>query len=234
MKRIYIFCFFISTCLGAVFNTYAQQNTQKTSSFEETTPFRIGIDAFSFSRNFWDKNYNSIDLTADYLYKKNHYATVEAGFVDKYTSEDRINFSTKGSYLRIGIDKNLHNNWKGMHNMIFVGGRYGISFFNQNLISYNLTTIGGIFEEEKVIVNRNYNGLQAHWAELVLGTKVEIIPRLFLGFNFRTHLLLYNSKLDQFENLYIPGFGKKYSGSIGASFNYTISYSLPIKKKIQF
>lgn len=233
MKQTHILYSIISLLIGA--STVAQTTeTTAVKTVGKVKPLRIGIDAFSLSRNVWDKNYKGIDVSTDYLYKKDHYAVVEAGFVDKYTREDRMDFSTMGSYLRLGIDKNLHQNWQGISNMIFVGGRYGFSLFKQKLISYDLTTIGGIFEEEKVIVNRTYNDLQAHWLELVLGTKVEVLSGLYLGFNFRTHLLLYNSKLEQFENLYMPGYGKKYSGSVGASFNYTISYSLPMKKKIKF
>jgi hypothetical protein len=37
---------------------------------------------------------------------------------------------------------------------------------------------------------------------------------------------------DNFDNLYINGFGRVYEGSsFGASFNYSLSYFLPLIKK---
>ena len=37
---------------------------------------------------------------------------------------------------------------------------------------------------------------------------------------------------DNFENLYIPGFGRTYDSSkVGTGFSYSISYLLPIYKK---
>lgn len=192
---------------------------------------RIGIDALSASRNLWEKDFTGLDIQADYRLNKSWYAAVEAGFVNKYKDEDRLDFTTKGSYIRIGADKNVYKNWLDMNNMIYVGGRYGFSMFEQQLHSYEIITQGDYLDNLTAYPNTTYSTLSAHWLELVGGMKAEISKNLFLGMSFRLHGLLYQKQPDQFENLYIPGFGKKYSGNIGASFNYSISYLFPLKKK---
>lgn len=192
---------------------------------------RIGIDALSASRNLWEKDFTGLDIQADYRLNKSWYAAVEAGFVNKYKDEDRLDFTTKGSYIRIGADKNVYKNWLDMNNMIYVGGRYGFSMFEQQLHSYEIVTQGDYLDNLTAYPNTTYSTLSAHWLELVGGMKAEISKNLFLGMSFRLHGLLYQKQPDQFENLYIPGFGKKYSGNIGASFNYSISYLFPLKKK---
>jgi hypothetical protein len=41
-----------------------------------------------------------------------------------------------------------------------------------------------------------------------------------------------DTKINNFENIYIPGFGRTYdSTKIGTGFSYTLSYLLPIYKK---
>ena len=75
-----------------------------------------------------------------------------------------------------------------------------------------------------------YNGLSAHWVELVGGVKAELFSNLFMGFSVRLKSLVSNKKPEGFDNLYIPGFDRKYNGNIGVGFNYTLSYFIPLYK----
>ena len=71
-------------------------------------------------------------------------------------------------------------NWIGMENMIVVGIRYGFSTFNQTVNEYTINTDPFVpvrTESDGV----NYDGLSAHWAELVLGLKVEVLHNVFFG-----------------------------------------------------
>jgi hypothetical protein len=56
----------------------------------------------------------------------------------KKTDDDRLNFTTKGSYLKVGFDYNAYENWLDMENIISIGLRYGFSTFNQELNSYKI------------------------------------------------------------------------------------------------
>jgi len=43
--------------------------------------------------------------------------------------------------------------------------------------------------------------------------------------------LISSKELDNFDNLFIPGFNKVFLNNNGFSFNYTISYLIPIYRK---
>mgnify|MGYP000742902413 CR=1 FL=1 len=53
---------------------------------------------------------------------------------------------------------------------------------------------------------------------------------IYVGFSVRMNRLLTNTKPDNFDNLYIPGFNRTYNGDFGIGFNYSVSYFLPLYK----
>lgn len=192
---------------------------------------RIGTDLIKASRNFWDKNYTGFEISADYRIDKRKYIAFEFGSEDKFKAEDQLSFTTKGMFGRIGLDYNVYENWLDMNNMIFVGGRYGYANMSQTLNSFNVYETSSYFPVQTFHPNLKTSGLSAHWLEFVTGVKAEVAKNLFLGFTFRMKFLVAQKQPADFENLYIPGYGKKFSGNIGAGFNYSIMYNIPLYKK---
>ena len=165
-------------------------------------------------------------------WKKKIYIAAELGNENKTTDEPQLNFTTKGTYLKIGADYNMYENWLDMENMITIGARYGFSSFSQELNSYKIYNPNPYFEESDVIQSgKNFSGLSAHWLEIVAGVKAEILNNVFLGFSLRLNYLLTQKEPQDFENLYIPGFNRTYDGKFGVGFNYTLSYFIPLYKK---
>lgn len=225
----YIFSIFVLT---SSFGCFAQnENNQKTPVYPQRYGLRVGTDLFKLSRNIWDDNYTGFEINGDYRWNKNVYIAAELGRDDRFKAEDRLSFTTKGQYLKIGIDYNMHNNWMDLENMIYVGGRYGVSLHEQTLHSYKTFTTDGYFEENEIYPNLKSTGLHAHWLDLVGGVKTRVFDNFFMGFSVRFSLLIHQKQPDGFENLYLPGYGEKFSGNIGASFNYSISYFIPLYKK---
>ncbi len=210
---------------------YAQDSIPKITKYPQRYGIRIGTDVFKASRNIWDKNYTGFEVNADYRLKENLYGVAEIGMEKKFKEEDQLSFTTKGNYIKIGVDYNLHKNWLDMENIIFVGGRYGLSLHSQQLHSYKIYTQNPYFGESEVYPELLSKGLSAHFVELVGGIKVEVLNNLFLSFSVRLNYLITQKQPEGFENLYLPGFGRKYSGNIGANFNYGISYFIPLYKK---
>jgi len=192
---------------------------------------RIGTDVIKASRNLWDKNYTGFEVSGDYRLDKKMYFATDFGIENKFKEEDQLSFTTKGMFLRAGIDYNVYENWLDMNNMIFVGGRYGFATMSQTLNSYNIYETNDYFPSQTFYPNIKSTGLSAHWLEFVAGIKTEVTKNLFLGFTFRMKYLITQKQPEAFENLYIPGFGRKYSGNIGAGFNYYVSYHIPLFKK---
>ena len=64
------------------------------------------------------------------------------------------------------------------------------------------------------------------------GLKVETFNNVYLGFSLRLNKLLSDSKPDNFDTLFIPGFNKVTDdNTFGSGFNYTLTYSIPLRKK---
>ena len=214
-------------------------NEAESTAVKDTIPpkierfgLRVGVDLFKLSRSFYEKNYKGIEFVGDYRLTKRYFIAAEIGNENKTQDEDRENFTTKGSYIKAGFDYNAYENWLGMHNMIYLGLRYGVSSFSQTLNSYKIYNPTTNFPEQGVIQSgEKFNGLSAQWVEVVAGVKAEIFTNLYVGFSLRLNRIVSNKQPNNFENLYIPGFNRTYSGDFGAGFNYTVSYFIPLYKK---
>lgn len=192
---------------------------------------RFGVDLFKLTRSFYEQDYRGLELVGDYRLTRKHYIAVELGNEDKTVDDDRINFTTQGTYLKAGFDYNAYENWLGMENLIYVGLRYGVSSFSQQRNSYKIYDPNSIFGDQPVIVDAvQFDGLSAQWIEVVAGVKAEVFNNIYVGFSLRMNRMVSNKQPDNFENLYIPGFNRTYNGDFGVGFNYTVSYFLPLYK----
>lgn len=230
-----------SLLLIASFSGFAQEKPVSDSIKTVVPPvksdrygIRVGVDLHRLSRSLYDDKFRGFEAVADYRLTKKIYAAGELGTVDFTVDDDQVNFTTKGSYFKIGFDYNAYENWLDMENMIYTGIRYGFSSFSQNLNSYSIYDKNAYFDEVIVYPNQKYSSLTAHWVEILGGIKAEVFDNLFLGFSVRLNVLLTDKKPTNFDNLYIPGFNRTYDGSFGVGFNYTVSYFIPLyKKKIE-
>lgn len=234
MKLKFILKYFFSfLIIISVENTFAQDTTAVSiKAYPQKYGIRVGLDLNKLAKNFYEKDYNGFEIVADYRVHKKYFAAIELGTEDKTTADERINFTTKGSYLKVGGDFNFYENWLDMNNSIYIGARYGTSTFSQTVNSYSIYDRNNYFPTTQVTaIDQKYDNLTAHWSEFVIGIKAEVFTNLFIGISGRLHILFTQSELDNFANLHIPGFNRTYEGSFGSSFNYTISYLIPFKKK---
>lgn len=194
---------------------------------------RVGVDLYKLTRALYDNNYKGIELVGDYRLTKNYYAAAEIGSEDKTTEDDRLNTTTKGTYLKVGFDYNVYENWLDMENIISIGLRGGFSTFSQELNSYKTYNPYPYWGQMPWIASgEKFNGLTAGWIEVVAGLKVKVYNNIFVGFSLRMNTLVFDKKpSENFENLYIPGFNRTYAGNFGAGFNYTVTYFIPLYKK---
>jgi len=118
-----------------------------------------------------------------------------------------------------------------MTNEIYVGMRYGTSFFDQTLNSYTSNIGNEYFTVNSITTPVTSTGLSAHWTEFVLGLKVETFKNLYLGFGFSYKIMLSLEHPENFQTLYVPGFNRVFETETGFGFNYTISYTIPFVNK---
>ena len=200
---------------------------------KEKYGLRVGGDISKLVRSFVDDDYSGFEILADYRLKKKLYIAGEIGFEEKNTINDYLDITTKGSYLKAGIDYNSYQNWLDMDNMIYFGFRAGASTFSHDLNNYSIYSTNQYWTPQFSSSDKQeFSGLTAFWAEVIIGMKVELFNNLYLGLNVQFKMLASETEPNNFENVYIPGFGKTYdSSSIGAGYSYFLSYRLPLYKK---
>jgi len=225
---------FIFSILLILTSLLVNGQTIKTDSIPpkiEKYGVRFGADISKLVQSFYDKNYKGIEFVGDYRLTKNYYLAGELGNENTTVEDNRLSFTTQGTYLKVGFDYNSYENWLDMRNMLYIGMRYGASTFSQTLNSYNIYNTSNYFPEAPTVISgEKFNGLTSQWIEVVLGLKAEVLKNIYLGFSVRMNRLLTNTKPDNFDNLYIPGFNRTYNGDFGIGFNYSVSYFLPLYK----
>ena len=195
---------------------------------------RLGFDVFKPIKSSSDGDNLNYEIVGDLQITENLYLAAEYGLIDRLIEDENINFNSNGSFLRFGFDYNMFKNWVGMDNSIFLGLRYGSSKFSNKIESYNVRNSDAYFSN---FVDNNYqtidhSNLTGNWLEIVAGVKVETFNNVYLGFSLRLNKLLSTQKPENFDNLYIPGFNKVTDdNTFGSGFNYTLTYSIPLRKK---
>ena len=223
-------------CLSIGMSLYAQETdtiTPDSLVIKHKYGLRVGVDASKLARTFLETDYSAFELNADYRLSYRLYAAGEFGNEERTTSTDYLNSTAKGVYLKAGVDYNMYTNWAGMENMVYFGFRFGISNFDQQLNSYTIYDTNSLtWGQNEITEGKDFKGLSASWLELIFGFKAEVLNNLFVGINVQIKGRLSESQPENFENIYIPGFGRTFdSGNFGAGYGYTISYLIPLVKK---
>ena len=239
MKKKQIYLFIISICLftNMLIGQTESNSTDtliKKDKLLNINKIRLGFDLLKpilLSSEGDNLNY---EIVGDLQLTENIYLAGEYGLIDKVIEDENINFNSSGSFLRIGFDYNMFENWIGMDNSIYIGLRYGTSNFSSKILDYNVRNKDSYFSN--LVTNEfqtiEYSNLSGNWIELLLGIKVETFKNVYLGLSLRLNKLLSDKKPDNFGNLFIPGFNKVTDeNTFGSGFNYTLTYSIPLKKR---
>lgn len=231
MKQKHIFLLLISIAFhsSVVFGQEAQTDTVDT---REKYGIRLGIDLAKPARIFIEDEYQGFELKGDYRLYEDIYLAAELGNEKNVIEEPNVTASSKGSYIKLGVNYNFYENWAGMQNQIFFGLRYGFATFSSELQEYSIYTTDPYFEPDIRTESREFNNLTAGWVELQLGIKVEVLNNVYLGTHVQLKRMVNETEPTNFDNLYIPGFNRTYDDSTwGVGYGYSISYLLPFYKK---
>ena len=233
---------FITSFIFFGFILNAQENKEidsvsikLTSKKNNTLALRAGIDLFMPVLSQFDSDFQGLEIVGDLNFYKDLFLAAEIGSLKKRIQSEQINFTTNGTYIKLGLDYNLFNNWKGMKNSIFIGLRYGRSIHKHTINNYLIYITHHYWETP--ITNKGYsNGerksLSSGWIEFLFGIKTEVWKNFYLGISLRLNRILSQNQPEDFGNLYVPGFNKVTDeNNFGVGFNYTITYSFPFRFK---
>jgi len=238
-----LLCFFIARAQNDSLVIGARDST----SFGQRYGLRVGVDLSKPIRALFDSDYSGLEFVADYRITKKLYVAAEFGNEKKTSIEsleniddiDRVvlyNYTTSGSYVKLGVDFNTYENWYGMTNAIIFGARFAGSSFSQTLNNYTIYDSNRYWNPNNFAPgsgsSEEFSGLTATWLEFLLGIKVELFANFYLSGSVRLSYLFTNKEADFFPNLWIPGFNKVNDNSkFGVGYNYTISYFIPLYRK---
>ena len=216
---------------------YAQEQKKTISDtliYKQKYGLRVGADISKLARTFFEDDYTGFELMGDYRLTKRIYIAGEIGNEERTLENEVLNNTTKGSYFKGGIDMNFYKNWLEMENMIYAGFRVGASSFSQTLNNYTIYDVNNQYWNQQYTVDEGeeFKGLTALWVELQVGLKAELFNNFFAGINVQLKVLLTEKEIDNYENLYIPGFNRTYDSSrFGGGYGFNLSYLVPIFKK---
>ena len=222
-----IFCLTLLLCLLTVISSGQERNLKKkpkrADNYIHMDGLRVGMDVSRSLQHLWNAgNRYGTELSFDIELVPNFYPIVETGWEKQRLDHDYLDYSSSGSYTKIGFDYNLlvAEGRKDM-DIVFVGLRYGFTIASQQVKSYTVSNYWGDIHNR--FPKQNYS---AQWAEGVLGIKGEVLPNFFLGWSIRGKLRLGQKNFDLPHVYFDPGYGKA-EKKFNFDFSYSVFYNLP-------
>lgn len=232
MKQKHIFLLLINLLFFPSVLFAQTEQAADSIDYREKYGLRLGIDLTKPLRTIIEENYQGFEIKGDYRLYKNYYLAGELGNEKNVISEPNVTAQAKGSYIKLGVNYNAYENWRGMENLIYAGLRYGFATFSSELREFSIYSGNNYFEPDIRTEPREFSNLTASWVELQLGIKVEVLNNIFLGTHVQLKRRVTQTQPSNFDNLYIPGFHRTYDDStIGVGYGYSISYLIPFYKK---
>ena len=189
--------------------------------------FSLYVDIFSPIQKMLS-DYGGIEAGLNLNLKNTFYPTVEIGYgiCNHEDGNTLITYKTSAPYFKIGLDYNILKD-KNQTNKLFVGCRYGFSFFNFDISGPEI--IDPIWKNSEPFNYKNIN-TTSHWFEILAGVRVKIWRNIHLGWSVRYKKHLSSSSNDYAEPYYIPGYGTTTNSSSWGG-TYSIIFDLNWGKK---
>lgn len=234
ISACFALCFFLGNAQSKPIDT----KPKDTVVYKQPYGLRLGVDLSRPTISFFEEEYTGIEFVGDYRLSLKYYLAAELGNEKRTSQEDVYNFTTSGSYIKVGFDYNTYANWYGEQNMIYAGARVAFSTFNHTINNSQIFNSNRYWSPDGFAQSGNgpieLENRNEIWLEAVLGIKAELFANIYLGASVRLGVIVSDPKVDdgEFGNLFIPGFNKVTDNSIfGIGYNFSISYFLPFYKK---
>ncbi|MGI9547058.1 MAG: DUF6048 family protein [Flavobacteriaceae bacterium] len=239
--------FLLWLCASAGQESAPQKPPVDSVEYKQVYGLRLGIELSKPIRTLFDDEYQGLEIMGDFRITHKLYIAAELGN-EKLTRAETLgsdinpgqfeiyDFEVSGSYLKLGVDFNTYENWYGMNNSIFIGGRYAASAFSQTLNNYTLFDSNRYWSPDGFVEGvqppEEFSGLNTTWLEFIFGIKAELFANFFAGASVRLGFIVTNKESDRMRNLWVPGFGKVTQDTkFGVGYNVSLSYLIPIYKK---
>ncbi|MBR4534656.1 MAG: hypothetical protein IKO85_09000 [Bacteroidaceae bacterium] len=186
--------------------------------------FGVGADLVGLIQKIAGSDWSQMEVLARMNIKERFFPVFELGLGEAdHEGRDLDNrFHVRAPYFRVGCDYNI----RAKHvdgNRLFVGLRYGFSFYNYDLTSP--TPIKDpVWGTEQPFDLEGLSG-SAHWGEVVIGLETRLWSIIRLGWDVRFKLLIGQKADEVGEPWYLPGLGKRPDG-IGWGGTFKIMFDI--------
>lgn len=205
------------------------------TKIKEITDFSYPLwDDITIGLNIWDpvmrcigQDYGLFDMWAEISLHNRFKPVLEFGLGQASHTPEDGNYTYKSNvspYFKIGLNYNFLFN-KTKEYQLYAGLRYGIAPFT---FEVNNIDIDNPYWGENLTTSIPPQNITAGYGEIILGLKVQIHNHWSLGWSFKYHTMLHESKCSHGEPWYIPGFGTRGSSLTGA---FNVMYTIPLSKK---
>lgn len=192
--------------------------------------FRLMLDVFNPISDIFIPGQYTYEITADYTISKDAFLVMEAGNGGGKVDQPNLRYSSNNTFLKFGIEKSFFDPmYKGDWDMLLIGARYGIGFGQRGAASFTIPNpFGGNTTGEAPA-----KGFISHWGEVLMGLRFELLPRVYMGWNFRMRFNFTPGIFDgQAAPKHMAGFGQA-DRSTTFGFNYYIGYAIRWNKKMR-
>ena len=192
--------------------------------FDEVT---IGVNVWDPIMRCFGQHYGLIDVWGELSLYNRFKPIFEIGLGQASHKPDGGSYKYKSNiapYFKIGANYNFLYD-KTKEYQIYGGLRYGVTPFS---FEVNDVIIDNPYWGEEYTSNIPSQNSFVGYGEIVLGIKVQIHKEWSLGWAFKYHTILHESKCDYGDPWYIPGFGSRGSAISGA---FNVMYTIPLGKK---
>ena len=203
---------------------YAQRDTLSFRERYMPTGVRVGTDAISIVRNFYDESFQGWEVNADVDFHR-YFLALEYGTWSREYPDELVSYSNKGRYWRVGADVNFLTK-DPKRNVFFLGMRYARSNFDETFRVYDTDDNWGI-NDRLSNPYRNTN-IPSRWLELTTGLKVKMFSWFWMGYTARFKFGLATGETDEMEPHDIPGYGKTNKETTWG-FNYQLMFRIPFR-----
>lgn len=149
--------------------------------------------------------------------KDRYFPVLEFGYGSADHTDDvtGIRYKTSAPFGRIGVDFNVMKNKHDIYRVL-VGARYAYTSFNYD--AGPLQVPDPVWKGEATYEARDQKCAYG-WIEAVAGVDAKLWKFIHLGWSVRYRARVHQKYGDAGEPWYVPGYGKKGSSRIGATFN---------------
>ncbi len=237
-KKIILIFFFITSLFEHVFaqenhvelgSDMSDQQNEVSEKYNKHFFYGVSlsIDLFSPIQKLFS-DYGGVEAGAHANFLNTYFPVVELGlgFCNHKNGNTNIKYETSDPYFRVGLDYNILKD-KYQSNILYVGARYGFSFFNFNISGPDI--VDPIWKVKEPFSYSNINS-NSHWIEFLAGVKIKLWHNIHMGWTIRFKHLLSSGKSQYCEPYYIPGYGTTVSSSTWGG-SYSIIFDLNLFKQ---